>query len=38
MIKNDICIFPSMLPHRVNPVTKGKRRALVGWIKGPAWI
>ena len=38
MIKNDICIFPSMLPHRVNPVTRGKRRALVGWVRGPAWV
>ena len=28
-------LFPSYLLHRVLPVTKGKRRALVAWITGP---
>lgn len=28
-------IFPSWLPHKVNPVTKGKRISLVGWVHGP---
>lgn len=29
--------FPSWLPHRVTPVTKGKRYSLVAWILGPNW-
>lgn len=29
-----IVIFPSYLPHRVNPVTQGIRRSLVAWIHG----
>jgi PKHD-type hydroxylase len=33
--KGTAIIFPSYLLHRVNPVTKGKRRALVTWIEGP---
>jgi predicted 2-oxoglutarate/Fe(II)-dependent dioxygenase YbiX len=28
-------VFPSFLYHRVTPVTKGLRRALVAWISGP---
>lgn len=28
-------IFPSYLPHRVTPVTRGKRISLVAWIAGP---
>jgi len=27
-------IFPSFLPHRITPVTKGVRHAIVGWIHG----
>jgi len=27
--------FPSWLPHKVNPITKGKRISLVGWVHGP---
>lgn len=27
--------FPSYSVHRVNPVTKGERNSLVGWISGP---
>jgi hypothetical protein len=30
-----ILTFPSFLMHRVTPVTKGLRRALVAWIAGP---
>ena len=30
-------IFPSWLPHRVLPVTKGKRISLVAWMNGPHW-
>ena len=28
-------IFPGWMPHRVRPVTKGKRVSLVGWVHGP---
>ena len=27
--------FPSYMIHRVTPVTRGRRRSLVGWIGGP---
>jgi len=30
-----LIVFPSALPHRVKPVTKGIRKSLVGWIPGP---
>lgn len=30
-------IFPSWMPHRVLPVTKGKRISLVAWMYGAAW-
>ena len=30
-------IFPSWIPHRVLPVTKGKRISLVAWMNGPHW-
>ena len=30
-------IFPSWIPHRVLPVTKGKRISLVAWMNGPQW-
>lgn len=29
-----IVIFPSYLPHRISPVTRGIRRSLVAWIHG----
>jgi|TARA_R110000824_G_scaffold272675_1_gene461185 PKHD-type hydroxylase len=29
-----IIVFPSFIPHEVQPVTKGERDALVGWITG----
>ena len=32
-----IIIFPSMLPHRVTPVTKGVRKTLTLWMDGPRW-
>ena len=32
-----IAIFPSFLPHRVTPVTKGTRYSLVQWYSGPDW-
>jgi len=33
----DAYIFPSWIPHRVLPVTKGKRISLVAWMNGPHW-
>ena len=30
-----ICIFPSLVWHRVKPVTEGVRYSLTGWIVGP---
>jgi len=37
MNQGDICLFPSYLPHRITPVTRGQRNVLVGWIHGPSW-
>jgi PKHD-type hydroxylase len=33
--KGSMTVFPSYHYHRVTPVTKGQRIALVGWIVGP---
>jgi PKHD-type hydroxylase len=30
-----VIVFPSVLQHRVTPVTKGVRYSLVSWIEGP---
>jgi PKHD-type hydroxylase len=27
--------FPSFMPHRVTPLIKGKRKAIVFWVRGP---
>jgi PKHD-type hydroxylase len=35
--KGTITFFPSYTLHEVKPVTKGTRRALVGWVHGPKW-
>ena len=35
--KGDIIVFQSDIPHRVRPVTSGKRKSLVGWVQGPAY-
>lgn len=35
--KGAVLIFPSVLGHRVTPVTKGARKSLVTWIDGPLW-
>ena len=32
--KNQILLFPSFLPHKVNPIIQGERWALVCWIHG----
>lgn len=33
--KGTVICFPSFIPHKVNEVTKGVRKTLVGWIEGP---
>lgn len=35
--KGSVLIFPSMMMHRVTPVTEGVRKSLVAWVEGPAW-
>lgn len=32
-----VVIFPSLIYHRVTPVTKGTRHSLVAWMEGPSW-
>lgn len=32
-----LCVFVSPTYHRVRPVTKGKRRSISAWFKGPNW-
>ena len=36
--KNQMVIFPSHVLHRVTPVLRGQRNALVGWIHGPNFV
>lgn len=33
--KGRIFVFPSYIVHRVSPITKGTRKSLVVWVKGP---
>jgi PKHD-type hydroxylase len=35
--KGTVLVFPSVLRHRVLPVTSGTRRSLVAWFFGPRW-
>ena len=35
--KGTMILFPSFMMHKVEPVTRGKRRSLVIWISGPAF-
>ena len=35
--RGTILTFPSFIPHRVTPVTKGIRKSLVFWMEGPAF-
>jgi PKHD-type hydroxylase len=30
-----LAVFPSYMPHRVSPITKGVRNTLVTWVSGP---
>jgi len=32
-----LVVFPSFIPHRVTPVTSGKRISLSRWVLGPSW-
>lgn len=32
-----VIVFPSLIQHRVTPVTKGTRYSLVAWMEGPKW-
>lgn len=36
-IRGTVIIFDSRTQHRVMPITKGRRKSLVGWIVGPRW-
>lgn len=36
--KGQIIVFPSFILHRVAPVTKGVRKTLVGWSRGPNFV
>ena len=33
----DVCVFPSFLLHKVEPVEFGSRKTLVGWVMGPSF-
>ena len=35
--KGTITLFPSYTLHDVKHITKGQRKALVGWVHGPRW-
>jgi PKHD-type hydroxylase len=38
LTKGQMVIFPSFITHRVTPVTKGTRKSLVIWVRGPKFI
>lgn len=35
--QGSIIYFPSFLPHRANPVTRGVRYSIAAWFEGPKW-
>ena len=35
--KGEMLVFPSHLWHKVDKVTKGTRKSLVGWVVGKLW-
>ena len=35
--KGSVIVFPSYLRHKVTKVTKGTRKSLVAWCRGPEW-
>lgn len=36
-LQGSIYVFPSLVEHRVVPITKGVRYSLAGWCRGPAF-
>ena len=32
-----VIVFPSILKHRITPITRGVRKSLVAWAEGPTW-
>jgi PKHD-type hydroxylase len=36
--KGQMALFPSYMPHSVQPVTRGVRKSLVGWVCGPNFV
>jgi len=36
--RGSMILFPSYTPHRVDFVTAGERRSLVGWVAGPDFV
>jgi PKHD-type hydroxylase len=36
-LQGSIIYFPSLIKHKVTPVTKGTRYSLVAWFEGPKW-
>ena len=35
--RGSMILFDSRTQHRVNKVTKGERKSIVGWVLGPRW-
>ena len=36
--RGDLIVFPSYIPHKVTPVTEGKRITVVSWVVGPKFV
>ena len=36
-ISGEGLVLPSLIAHKVNPITKGKRITLTYWASGPSW-
>ena len=35
--KGSLIMFPSIMYHRIKPLTKGTRYSIVSWVNGPRW-
>ena len=35
--QGSLVVFPSLMYHRITPLTQGSRYSIVGWVVGPAW-
>ena len=35
-VRGSVAVFPSFVYHRVTPIRRGERRALVAWMGGPS--